>query len=67
MHKLGILASVFLLTAAIIGPVGLSYAEPAGFPKDGEAKSDKLREQMMKERTGQLKHENSKLLKLKQN
>jgi hypothetical protein len=51
MRKLGILASVLLLTAAIIGPVGLSYAEPAGFPKDGEARSDKLREQMMKERT----------------
>ncbi|MEM3173140.1 MAG: hypothetical protein QXE82_06330 [Candidatus Nitrosotenuis sp.] len=51
MRKLGILASVLLLTAAIVGPIGLSYAEPAGFPKDGEARSDKLREQMMKERT----------------
>ena len=44
MQKLGILASVLLLAAAIIGPVGLSYAQTVDTAAVAKEKNEKARD-----------------------
>jgi hypothetical protein len=44
MQRLGILASILLLTSAIIGPLGISYAvEPTDTQRDSKVKHDDVR------------------------
>ncbi len=43
MQKLGYLATVLLLTAVIVGPIGLSYAQTANTAADAKAAGDESR------------------------
>lgn len=65
MQKLAILTSVLLLAAAVVGPVGLAFAEPAGVPKDAEAKNQKVREQIAQERADRVAEQQKKAAEIK--
>lgn len=54
MQKLGILASVLLLAAAVITPVGLSYAQTVDTSKEAKMKHEEIKAAMEKEREQRL-------------
>ena len=65
MQKLGILASILLLTAAIIGPVGLSYAQTADTAAAAKAKSEKARDAFDQTRADRLEAQKQKAAEIK--
>ncbi|MEM2160664.1 MAG: hypothetical protein QXN55_06900 [Candidatus Nitrosotenuis sp.] len=65
MQKLGILATVLLLTAAIIGPVGLSYAQTADTAAVAKTKAEKARDAFDQERAARLEAQKQKAADIK--
>jgi hypothetical protein len=60
MQKLGILASILLLTAAIIGPVGLSYAQTADTAAAAKTKHEQGRDAFDQTRADRLEAQKQK-------
>jgi hypothetical protein len=60
MQKLGILASVLLLTAAIIGPVGLSYAQTVDTAAVAKTKNEQGRDAFDQMRADRLEAQKQK-------
>jgi hypothetical protein len=65
MQKLGILASILLLTAAIIGPVGLSYAQTVDTHAVAKAKHEKSRDAFDQARADRLEAQKQKAADIK--
>jgi hypothetical protein len=65
MQKLGILASVLLLTAAIIGPVGLSYAQTVDTAAVAKAKHTEGRDAFDQMRADRLEAQKQKAADIK--
>jgi hypothetical protein len=65
MQKLGILASILLLTAAIVGPVGLSYAQTADTAATAKTKHEQSREAFDQARADRLEAQKQKAADIK--
>ena len=65
MQKLGILASILLLTAAIIGPVGISFAQTVDTQAASKAKHDEGRQSFDQMRADRLDAQKQKAADLK--
>lgn len=66
MQKLGILASILLLTAAIIGPVGFSHAQTVDTNKESKMKHDEMRAKMDQERADRLEAQKQRAAEIKE-
>lgn len=60
MQKLGILASILLLTAVVIGPIGLSYAQTANTAAVAKEKHDEGRSEFDQMRADRLEAQKQK-------
>jgi hypothetical protein len=65
MQKLGILASILLLSAAIIGPVGLSYAQTVDTAAVAKAKNNDGRDAFDQSRADRLDAQKQKAVDIK--
>lgn len=65
MQKLGILASILLLTAAIVGPVGLSYAQTVDTSSVAKEKHEKARDAFDQTRADRLEAQKQKAADIK--
>jgi hypothetical protein len=65
MQKLGILASILLLTAVIVGPVGLSYAQTVDTAAVAKEKHEKSRDAFDQTRADRLEAQKQKAADIK--
>ncbi len=65
MQKLGILASILLLTAVVIGPIGLSYAQTANTAAAAKAKHEEGRDAFDQMRADRLEAQKQKAADIK--
>lgn len=65
MQKLGILASILLLTAVVIGPIGLSYAQTANTAAVAKEKHDESRSEFDQMRADRLEAQKQKAADIK--
>ncbi|CDI05500.1 hypothetical protein [Candidatus Nitrosotenuis uzonensis] len=66
MQKLGILTSILLLTAAVVGPVGLSYAQTVDTHKEAKLKHEQLRAKLDQERADRLEAQKQKAAEIRE-
>lgn len=65
MEKLGYLATILLLTAVIVGPIGLSHAAPVDTAADSKANHKKSLEESYKEREARFNAEKQRAADVK--